>query len=207
MLLKLGLISSGGNEITIKSDTGEKYTLSKADAVREGLYDVDAYPLEYDDTEYLEFLHQKLKAVKYCQYLLSFSDKSSKVLMQKLREKEYSADVAQEALKVLKDAGLSDEKEMCVKKLHSLANTKLYGKSRIRAELIAKGFSRCDIDCSLDECDIDFYELALRLFTKLANAAGLESTRDEALIKVKTKMSRYGYSFDEIRYAVNEYFS
>ncbi len=207
MLLKQGFVSDGGNEITIKSDTGESFTLSKADAEREGLYQADLYPLEYDDIQYLEFLHQKLRAVKYCQYLLTFSDKSSKVLIKKMREKEYSAEVALEALKVLKSCGIADEAKMCAKKLNALANSKLYGKSRIRAELIAKGFSRADIDKAFEECDIDFYDLASKLFAKLADNLGAENVCDKALVKLKSKMSRYGYGYDEIRHAVNEYFS
>ena len=205
MLLIECLISERGNEITLKSDVGEIFRISAADARRLELNDPDSYPREFDDTEYLSFLCQKLKAVKYCQYLLNFSDKSYSVLLQKLREKQYSPEVCSEAIRVLKDSGVCDEGRICKSKLNSLA-AKLYGPFRIRSELMSKGFSRQDIDNAFETTVIDFDGQCLKLIKKRTDGTDIQSPYDEKMQKIKAKLARYGYGADSIRHAVNAYF-
>ncbi len=209
MILKECVFSSGGNEVTLKGVCGERFTITLADAKKEALSEPDDFPLEYSDDEYLEFLHQKLRAIKYCKYLLSFSDKSEKMLYKKLCEKEYSNEVASEALKILRESGYSDENEMCKRKALSLAKTKLYGPYRIRAFLSSKGYKKQDIDSALLslEDDIDFYELCSRLAQKLLDNAGAENAYDDIACKIKAKLSKFGYSFEMIRFAFEDYFA
>ena len=95
-------LSKKGGEITLIGSLGESFTVSFADAKRLKLSALseEDFPIEFDDDELLEFLSQKLNAVKYCSYLLSFSDKSESVLKRKMKEKDYSSEVIVEALQL-----------------------------------------------------------------------------------------------------------
>ena len=194
-------LSKKGGEITLIGSLGESFTVSFADAKRLKLSALseEDFPIEFDDDELLEFLSQKLNAVKYCSYLLSFSDKSESVLKRKMKEKDYSSEVIDEALEVLRGSGITDDRELCLKKYTSLAKTKLYGPYRIKSELFSKGFSSEDIKYAEENCDIDFEENIKELFKKL-NRIDKYNLSDKAVFsKLVSKLSRYGYSSCHIK--------
>ena len=84
--------SDSEKEIIIKNDLGEKFKISLSDAKENGLFGLkeEDFPFEFEDDGQIIFLSSKLKAIKYCSYLLSFSDKSASALKRKLYEKQYS---------------------------------------------------------------------------------------------------------------------
>ncbi|MBQ8758744.1 MAG: hypothetical protein IJZ20_03530 [Clostridia bacterium] len=92
MIIIKSYISKGGSEVTLECEYKEKYTITLADAKRLGLSELsdEDFPIDFADDELIEFLSQKLKAIKYATYLLQFSDKSERVLRRKMHEKEYS---------------------------------------------------------------------------------------------------------------------
>ena len=102
MIIKDCSRSSGGSEVWLEREDGEKLCITLADAKRLGLDDRDALPVQIEDEEMLFFLAEKLKAIRYCKYLLGFSDKSEKTLTMKLKEKQYPKDVIDEALRVMR---------------------------------------------------------------------------------------------------------
>jgi len=200
--------SNGGNEVILKGSEYKQYVvLTIADAKRLGfdkLEDED-FPVEYDDDETLEFLYSKLKAIRYCSYLLSFSDKSEKTLRQKLREKEYVPQVIDEALTVLRENGIISDEVLCRRKYRAIAAEKLYGPYRIKSELMSKGFSSLDIENASQECDIDFDSLLDELIEKLLRSGRIELSDTATLVKFKAKLSRYGYSFEQINSRIKAY--
>lgn len=204
MIIIRSVRSSGGNEVEIANDCGEKYRITLADAKRLGVDDEDNLPVNVDDDEYVAFLDSKLRAVRYCKYLLGFSDKSAKTLLMKMREKEYSDEVCREALRVLRESGFLNETDICSSKVKSIAASKLYGPYRIRAYLSQKGFGTDDIEKALDVCGIDFDEKCLDALCKMAPDNGKMNDPQE-LLKIKAKLSRYGFCSESIRYAVKEY--
>lgn len=204
MIIKNTYISKGGSEVTLECEFEEKYTITIADAKRLGLSDLsdEDLPVEFEDAELLEFLSQKLRAVKYASYLLQFSDKSEKILSRKMREKEYTDDVINEALSVLRQGGIISDENLCLKKYLSIANSKLYGPHRIKSELFAKGFTAEDIKNAEEKADIDFYELCRELCEKLLTSGKINLSDRKERDKFKAKLSRYGYGFDAINYGL-----
>ncbi len=201
-------VSAGGGEFSFFTDEGERYTLSLADAKRLGLSELSAedFPVEYCDDELICVLSSKLSAIKYATYLLSFSDKSESALRRKMREKDYTDKVIDEALSVLRVGGFTDDESLCLRKYLSLANSKLYGPSRIRAELFAKGFSSSDIRSAEEKCSIDFEELLRELLDKLLATSRVDFSDRNSQNKFKAKLSRYGYGFDCINSVLRDYF-
>lgn len=200
MIIIKSYISKGGSEVTLECEYKEKYTITRADAKKLSLYDLrdEDFPVEFCDDGLIEFLSQKLKAIKYALYLLQFSDKSEVVLKKKMREKDYENDVIDEAIAVMREGGLLDDEKLCLKKYISIANSKLYGPARIKSELYSKGFSSEDINNAQQSADIDFYELCSELCEKLLSSGRIDLSDRMQREKFKAKLTRYGYGFDTI---------
>ena len=199
-------VSAGGGEFSFFTEDGSRYTLSGADSKRLNLHELskDDMPFEFADGELISFLSSKLSAIKYCTYLLSFSDKSESALKRKMREKGYIGQVADEALRVLHEGGFTDDEGLCAKKYTAIAKTKLYGPHRIKSELIAKGFSSSDISNAALECEVDFEELLYELVNKLTRSSKINFSDRNEVLKFKAKLSRYGYGFDTINAVLSQ---
>jgi len=197
--------SEGGNEYTVVDDTRAKYTISAGDFKRFGIAFSDNegdYPMECPDNfrDHFEKGANKLRCVKYLQwYISSYGEKSIKRLSEKCRENDYEDDVTKEAIDLLCEFSVIDEVRACERRIGVYAAEKLYGRYRIRAELSAKGYRRENIDRAFEECDIDFYENAVKMYMKLTRGATPTDIRERK--KLADKMVRYGYSYDEIKYA------
>lgn len=200
MIIVKSYISKGGSEVTLECEFREKYTITLADAKRLGLYDLsdEDFPVEFSDDELIEFLSQKLKAIKYASYLLQFSDKSEKVLRLKMKEKEYSNEVINEALAVMRDSGIVSDENLCLRKYISIANSKLYGPHRIKQELFSKGFNSDDIKNAEMQAIIDFDELCKSLCEKLLKGGKVNLSDRNEKDKFKAKLARYGYGYETI---------
>jgi len=209
MIVLKSYISKGGSEVTLECEFEEKYTVTRADAVRLGLYELseEDLPVEFADDSQIEFLAQKLKAIKYASYLLQFSDKSEKILRQKMKEKEYSPEVIEEALSVMRDGGIISDENLCLKKYLSIANSKLYGPRRIRAELFAKGFSSEDIKNAEEKTDIDFDILCNELCQKHLSSGRINLSDRKEREKFIAKISRYGYGYETISSVIQKFTS
>lgn len=207
MIITGTYMSKGGSEVTLECEFKEKHTITLADAKRLGLHELsqEDFPIEFCDDALIEFLSQKLKAIKYASYLLQFSDKSEKVLRRKMLEKEYSNEVIDEALAVMRSSGIISDESLCLKKYISIASSKLYGPHRIKSELYSKGFSQEDIKNAENLADIDFYELCKELCDKLLSSGRINLSDRKEKDKFKAKLSRYGYGFDEINSALEAF--
>ncbi len=207
MIIVKSYISKGGSEVTLECEFKEKYTITRADAKRLGFLELsdDDFPVEFTDDALIEFLSHKLKAIKYASYLLGFSDKSERILRQKMREKEYSTEVIDEALAVLREGGIISDQNLCLKKYLSIANSKLYGPGRIKSELFAKGFSAEDIKKAESTADIDFDKLCAQMCEKLLRSGRTNLSDRKERDKLKAKLLRYGYSFDSINSALSNF--
>ena len=92
-----------------------------------------------------------------------------------------------------------NEVAACERRIGAYAREKLYGKYRIRQELSAKGYMRESIDRAFEECEVDFYENAAKMYAKLTKNGTPTDFREKK--KLADKLVRYGYSYDEIKYA------
>lgn len=197
--------SEGGNEYTVVDDTKTKYTVSAGDFKRFGIAFSDNdgdYPMECPDSfrEHFAQSSEKLRCIKYIQwYITSYGEKSKKRLLEKCRENDYSDEVALDAMDVLCEFSVIDELSACERRIGTYAREKLYGKFRIKQELMAKGYERDNISEAFENCDIDFYENAVLMYRKLTRRGEPQDYNEKR--KIADKMVRYGYSFDEIKYA------
>ena len=208
MIIKSTYFSKGASEVILECDCDTKYTITRADASMLGLLELseEDFPVEFEDQEQLEHLAQKLKAIHYCTYLLGFSDKSTRTLRQKLKEKEYSPEVIDDCIQVLENSGVCNDTSLCKQKYLQIANSKLYGPSRIKSELFSKGFCSEDIKNAELELELDFDELLVELCEKLLKNGKTNLQDRLCLEKFKAKLARYGYSFSQINSVISEHF-
>ena len=204
--------TESGNEACVRTDQGF-FDITRADLseflreffgedVKDALApgcENDFFPLYAKDeaASSLEFLSQKLKAIKYAVYLLGINDKSEKQLLQKLKTKGYPKPVCNAAFAVLKKNGYLCDERSCKRKCELLANGKLFGERRIITELLAKGYSYELCHRVVDEADIDFEENLSALFEKISGHKYLSDREQKK--KIYDKLLRYGYSYDEVR--------
>ena len=207
MIIIKSYLSKGGNQVTLECELGEQYEITIADAKRLGLSELscDDLPLDFDNDELIVFLSQKLKAIKYATYLLGFSDKSEKILRLKMREKDYSPEVIEEALSVLRETGIISDENLCLKRYLYIACSKLYGPYRIKNELFSKGFSDEDIKLAESAADIDFEQLCTELCEKLLSTGKANLCDRHERDKFKAKLSRYGYGFETINSVLGKF--
>lgn len=197
--------SEGGNEYTVVDDTRTKYTVSAGDFKRFGLVFSDRdddYPIECPDEfrEHFAESADKLRCVKYLQwYITSYGEKSKKKLYEKCRENGYSEECAEDAIELLCEFSVIDEVYACERRISAYAREKLYGRYRIRQELMQKGYEKSSIEEAFERVEIDFYENAALMYQKLTKNGIPIDFREKK--KIADKMVRYGYSFDEVRYA------
>ncbi len=209
MVITKAFLSEGGKELVLYDEERQKYVISVSDAKKTGLYklsqDEDSLPYEADDeeSENIAFLSKKMSCVKYALYLLEFSDKSKRTLLNKLRTKGYDKDVCASALEVLESNNVVNDERLCEKKLVSIAETKFYGRYRIKTELIKAGFSAETIENAFENAQIDFDELVERLAEKIMRGKMIKNAPEYS--KTVAKLQRYGYSYESIKNTLEKY--
>ena len=142
--------------------TGEAYTLL-SEASREG--------------------EAILRAVK----ILSFGDHSARALCRKLRERGFGREEAEAAVVHMIACGYIREEEQATRMVTSLANRKCWGRRRILAYLVGKGYEastvRAAIAAAEAEGDIDFDTLRERLISEKCGENATEEERRALLYR------------------------
>lgn len=154
--------------------------------------------LSQEEFDELERCSKECLAIRKGMDLLSYSSSSKRRLVQRLRSKGIERESAENAAQHLEDIGAINE-EYDVERQLDLCLRKLWGKKRIYHELIAKGYER---NC---------VSLALESVTKeqmIENCTALLRKKHRTLPsdpnvrkKIAASLSRYGYTFDEIKRA------
>lgn len=140
-------------------------------------------------------------AIKKGASLLGFSRNTKKSLKQKLTAKGYPADIAEEAAAYLADRGYISEHSDAELLAQSLATRKLYGKNRIKKELFSKGFEAEAIRDAMEALDVDFAEICAKRLKNMGGIALFEEK--ESRSKMMASLLRYGFSYDDVRAAVD----
>ena len=209
MIITGAFLSEGGKEFIIYDEEKQKYVISVADAKKTGLYklceDEDGLPYEagVEESENIAFLARKMSCVKYALYLIEFSDKSKRTLLTKLKTKGYEKEVCDAAMEVLESNNVVDDERLCAKKLQRIAETKFYGRYRIKNELIKAGFSAETIENAFEEAEIDFDGLIEKLAEKLLKGKSIKNAAEYG--KIVSKLQRYGYSYENIKRTLDNY--
>ncbi len=147
----------------------------------------------------LEENSRRCKAMKKGSDLLSYSASSERRLVQRLKSKGIDKESAEFAASKLKEMGAINE-ELDVERAVNTCLKKLWGKKRIYRELCAKGYEREYISSALDEVDDDvFAQNCKTLFKKKYKSLPTDSAEQK---KIVAALMRYGYSFSQIKYAM-----
>ena len=90
----------------------------------------------------LRYLAEVSAATLRGQSMIASSDQSKKRLIMRLTAEGYSRDSAEDAAKIIAGSGLIDEDSQCERLCGEYVRYKNWGKKRVYAELIAKGYEK-----------------------------------------------------------------
>ncbi|RKR70618.1 regulatory protein [Otariodibacter oris] len=124
----------------------------------------------------------KYTAIQYIVYLLSRRDYSELELRQKLHQKSYAEEDIEQAMEKAQSYNWQNDQRFCTQFIRSRANQG-YGPNRLKQELRLKGISSSLIAEGLENAEIDWFELAEKVFKKKC-----PTTLD---IKAKQKLWQY----------------
>ena len=155
---------------------------------------IDAYTFDK-----LEEMSKRCVAMRKGSDLLAYSSSSRVRLAQRLRQKGIDRESAEDAARRLEELGLIDE-EADVESLVRSCLKKLWGKKRIYRELCAKGYDRDVISRELEGVDEEtLVNNCVALFHKKHKVFPSDP---ETQKKIIASLVRYGYSFGEIKRAL-----
>ena len=137
------------------------------------------------------------EALRTSMGILQRRDNTEKMLREKLLLRGFEKDTIDRVMDYLYQKGYLNERRMLINAVGYMANSKLFGKSKILCELRAKGFSSAvisELDFSDPELEeIDFRANCIKLFIK---RGGRRDT------KTVNTLLRYGHSIDDIHAAI-----
>ncbi len=155
--------------------------------------------IDADTFDKLEEMSKRCVAMRKGSDLLAYSSSSRVRLAQRLRQKGIDRESAEDAARRLEELGLIDE-EADVESLVRSCLKKLWGKKRIYRELCAKGYDRDVISRELEGVDEEtLVNNCVALFRKKHKVFPSDP---ETQKKIIASLVRYGYSFGEIKKAL-----
>ncbi len=129
--------------------------------------------------------------------ILSYQDNTQRVLHRKLREKGFTEEECEFAVRYAVQNGYLNEDRQLYYAVKRLADGKLYGRRRILAELYRLGFSRQTVEHGAENGCFDEIDFAANCLRLLQKRGGTADDRTMAF------MLRYGYTVSEVRAAQN----
>lgn len=194
--MKLNFKEGKGDKIHVLVDGEYYFTVDKACFAVMGIY--QGKEVTRDELALLGRNAEERRAYNCAVSYLSRRDHSAKELLLKLRQKGYM-ESAEKAVDKLRQEGYIDDERFARMYVRELINIKKYGKKRIEQELYRKGIDREIISLVLEETDFDENELCALIKRKY-----LRYLSDEKGIKkTVASLMRMGYSFGEIKSALN----
>lgn len=189
---KIVYIRQAKNNLLLGINTeGEccRYTVGRAlyaslgsPAVGEELNEECLYEIKYSD----ELYRARRKALS----LLSLADNNERTLLRKLTAYGISRDTADEVVREMVGHGYINERAQLERLILSEANHKLTGPKKLLPKLVAKGYSRLDVQAIITELaergELDFAQNAARLIEKKLG--------DDSSVEEKNKLLyKFGY--------------
>ena len=155
--------------------------------------------LDEEAFDKIEELSRHCKAIKKGIELLSYSASSERRLVARLKSKGIDRESAELAASELKRKGVLNE----ALDVESAVNTcikKLWGKKRIYSDLSAKGYEGECIVNALNEIEDEVFEKNCALLLKKKWKTLSKDPAEQK--KMVASLTRYGYSFSEIKKAM-----
>ena len=159
------------------------------------------HPIDEAEYDELHRLSEMTEAVLEAARILSSGDKSERDLRRKLKQK-FSDEAIDSALRLLKKRGYLDETAQCLRIAETAVRTKHHGPLRIKADLIAHGYSGKAADAAIREIpEEDFTDaLAYNIDRKFPDIGAMAPAD---MKKAAASLMRLGFSsgaiFNEIR--------
>lgn len=180
---------------------GEKYRITIADLNVSGVEDGAVI-----DTAGLLFLSEaaeKLACIKKAFVYLSYHGLSERRLRSKLKTAGFGEGAIDRCIELLVKKGYIDDLALCRETAEALRRSKLYGASRLRKELYAKGFDGDCIDAVLEDGEWDGDDVSA--ITELLEKKFPHLTPDDrdGRAKAVAYLYRMGYKYDDINNAVS----
>lgn len=191
MLLTLQISDNAGNKekrkLLIFTNQYLELSLRKGMILDEERYDA------------LEKCSKECIAIRKGSNLLSYSSSSRSRLVQRLRSKGIDKESAESAASHLANMGAINE-ELDTEREVEACLRKLWGKNRIYQDLVAKGYQKEYIENALSGITKEQMMKNCMLLLKKKH----RTIPDDPAIrkKIAGSLARYGYTFDEIRYAL-----
>lgn len=143
-----------------------------------------------------------LRAISRTLKILSYSDHSRNALIRKLADYGFERDIAEEAADYAEKHGYINEKEQASRAAELYVKNKYWGKKRIAAELMSRGYSKESILFAASSISNEEYLEALKkiMRRKISSlSADFQMTRE-----MMSYFARLGYSIAEITRATEE---
>ena len=136
-----------------------------------------------------EFYRARLKAMR----VLEYGDNSERMLKMKLARAGFSAGVTDEVVREMVSLGYVNARRQLEKLITYEINTKFTGKAKLYPKLMAKGYSRSDIEIVIDELlyrgEVDLEVSKKRL---IESKLGEDATDEE----IRALLYKHGYHND-----------
>lgn len=141
------------------------------------------------------------KAREYALYLLDVKDYSCSDMLAKLLA-HYNEKVSGEIISYLKEYGFLNDERYCRNLARKLFEVKLYGKYRVKREMLARGLDKYLAEDIISEYEENSSERICLLISK-KYARFLKD--EKGVAKTKNALVRLGYSYDEINSALRQF--
>ena len=136
------------------------------------------------------------KALRTAFNILGYKDNTEYQLREKLNERGYNEQTVDAVCSYMIEKGFINDERMLYRLVRSLADSRLYGRARIKQEVRRRRFSQAVLDSFSFENeeleDVDFVSNCVKLIKKKGGA------RDE---RTYAALVRYGHSPSDIREA------
>lgn len=174
---------SAGEFVRLENRLG--FALNELDEVTEEIYDA------------LKAADERTRALLEAVRILSVSEKSRRLLVQKLKLKGFSAEAADNAVNILTKKGYLNDAKACREIADSLVRKKNYGRNRVVTYLASHGYDMSEAKNAADEIETDEYLSALRynIEKKFPN---IRTMPRETQLKAVQSLMRLGFSSGEI---------
>ena len=146
------------------------------------------------------------RAYQYSLYCLDYRDYSAKEMCDKLVKTYKNENLCREVVRKLEEAGIINDERYAEKLAFRYVEGRKYGYRRAKHEIILKGIGEYLAEDVLQIYTEKFPEnLAYLLKTKYVRFLADGSDR-KSIEKVRNSLVRYGYSYEEVKKSVSEYF-
>ena len=141
------------------------------------------------------------RAVSRCVKILAGSDHSRSQLLRKLKMFGFEEEIASLAADYAEEHGYIDEERQALSAAESFVRHKYWGRKRIAAELLMRGYKKTAILYAADHISDEAYMTALHVLLDRKYKIAMEKEDRDRLF---ASLYRQGFSLSEINAAVKE---